>query len=194
MKTIVWDVDDVLNDLMRCWLEDYKKAKGPRSIKIKYEDIVQNPPHEILGITQNEYLISLDIFRNSSKAVKLAPNMHILRWLKKDGAKFRHIALTSRPRNTVSSLAAWLFQHFGDWIRTFSFIPSFREGEQVPVYDNSKTDFLRWLGKVDFFVDDSTENVISAEMAGIKSFLFPQPWNKSQLPIEKILGEISKNT
>jgi hypothetical protein len=185
-------VDDVLNDLMLSWLDNYKKEEN-RNTGIKYEDIVQNPPHEILGITQREYLTSLDNFRNSDKGINLTPNLQILKWFKKDGTKFRHIALTSRPKNTVSVLAAWLFRYFGDWIRTLSFIPSFREGEQSAIFDKSKTDFLKWLGKVDFFIDDSIENIKSAEMSGIKTFLYPQPWNNSPLTAEQILGEISKN-
>ena len=190
MKTIVWDVDDVLNDLTYSWFQEYRNVRQPNST-LKYQDLTQNPPHKILGITINEYLSSLDNFRNSEKGRNLKPNQQILDWLRKNGAKFRHIALTMRSRQTISSLAEWIFHHFGDWIHTFSFIPANREGEKLPVYDKCKTDFLMWLGKVNYFIDDSAKNVEDAKEIGITAFLFPQPWNNSPLSVKQILEEIS---
>lgn len=190
MKTIIWDVDDVLNDLIYSWFKEYRRVYDPNS-NLSYHDLIQNPPHEILGITLNEYKLSLDNYRNSEKGRNLKPNEQIINWLRKDGAKFRHIALTARPKQTIPFLAEWIFHHFGDWIRTLSFIPSYREDEKLPVYDKTKTDFIIWLGKADYFIDDSEENIKAAEEIGITSFLFPQPWNDGKLTVEKILKKIS---
>lgn len=190
MKTIIWDVDDVLNDLMYSWFKEYQRVYDPNS-NLSYHDLTQNPPHEILGITLNEYKLSLDNYRNSEKGRNLKPNEQIINWLRKDGAKFRHIALTARPKQTIPFLAEWIFHHFGDWIRTLSFIPSYREDEKLPVYDKTKTDFIIWLGKVDYFIDDSEENIKVAEKIGITSFLFPQPWNDGKPTVKKILKKIS---
>lgn len=190
MKTIVWDVDDVLNGLMYSWFQEHRDLYNPSST-LKYQDLTQNPPHEILGITINEYLSSLDNFRNSEKGRNLKPSQQILDWFKRDGAKFRHIILTARSKQTVPGLAEWVFHYFGDWIRTLSFIPANRQGEKLPIYDKCKADFLKWLGKADYFIDDSAENVKAAEEIGSTSFLFPQPWNNGQLTVEQILEKIS---
>jgi len=190
MKTIIWDVDDVLNDLMHSWFKEYRRVYDPNS-NLSYDDLIQNPPHEILGITLNEYKLSLDNYRNSEKGRNLKPNEQIINWLRKDGAKFRHIALTARPKQTIPFLAEWIFHHFGDWIRTLSFIPSYRENEKLLVYDKTKVDFLNWLGKADYFIDDSEENIKAAEKIGITSFLFPQPWNNGKLNVKQILVKIS---
>ena len=190
MKTIIWDVDDVLNDLMYSWFQENRDVYDP-NLSLKYQNLTQNPPHEILGIAINEYLSSLDKFRNSDKGRNLTPNQQILNWLKKDGAKYRHIALTSRPKQTIPVLAEWIFHHFGDWIRTLSFTLANREGEKLPVYDECKADFLKWLRKADYYIDDSAENVNAVEDIGINSFLFPQPWNKGRITVEQILDEIS---
>lgn len=190
MKTIIWDVDDVLNDLMYSWFKEYQRVYDPNS-NLSYDDLIQNPPHEILGITLNEYKLSLDNYRNSEKGRNLKPNEQIINWLRKNGPKFRHIAITARPKQTIPFLAEWIFLHFGDWIRTLSFIPSYREDEKLPVYDKTKTDFIIWLGKVDYFIDDSEENIKAAEKIGITSFLFPQPWNDGKLTVKKILKKIS---
>ena len=193
MKTIIWDVDDVLNDLMYSWFQEHRDLYNPDST-LKYQDITQNPPHEILGITINEYLSSLDSFRNSEKGRNLRPTQQILDWFRKDGAKFRHVALTARPKQTIPVLADWILHHFGDWIRTLSFIPVNREGEKLPIYDECKADFLKWLGKGDYFIDDSAENVKAAEEISITSFLFPQPWNNGRLTVEQIIGKISSSS
>lgn len=187
MKTIVWDIDDVLNNLMESWFENLKKRK---CIVLAYKDIVENPPNQIIGITMDEYLQSLDQFRNSKQGIQMVPNPVILNWFKTHGSKFRHVALTSRSRQTVPLLGKWLFTHFGDWIRTMSFIPSFRNNEDLPCYDKDKKQFLEWLGKTDFFIDDSPHNIQAAESIGIKAFLYPQPWNNRYMSVEGILNKL----
>lgn len=191
MKTIIWDVDDVLNDLMHAWFIEQQGLEDKNST-LNYKDLAKNPPHEIMGLTINEYYLSIDTFRNSEKGRNLIPNRKILNWFKNEGAKFRHVALTARPKPTVPFLAEWLFHHFGNWIRTFSFILAARERDKLPVYDKSKADFLKWLSNADYYIDDSSENVKAAEEIGITSFLFPQPWNNGHLIVERMLNEISE--
>ena len=72
MKTIIWDVDDVLNDLMRAWFEDYAALNGTHT-HITYDRLTSNPPHELLGISRMEYLESLDKFRLSEMAENMTP-------------------------------------------------------------------------------------------------------------------------
>ena len=62
MITICWDVDDVLNNLMEAWF-CFFKLDSNKDINIDYNDIIKNPPDELLGITKKEYLDSLDYFR-----------------------------------------------------------------------------------------------------------------------------------
>jgi len=50
---------------------------------------------------------------------------------------------------------------------------------------------LATLGPVDFFIDDSAVNVAGAAQLGIKTFLFPQPWNDAELGVGDILSELS---
>jgi phosphoglycolate phosphatase-like HAD superfamily hydrolase len=190
MKTIVWDVDDVLNELMFCWFKDcYQKEHSNSSLT--FDKLVGNPPHAILNISREEYLISLDQYRMSDKGRTLPPNRHVLTWFQKDGHKYRHIALTARPRRTLPLLAEWVFRHYGDWIRTLAFVPSARSGESLPVYDSSKADYLVWLEKVVLFIDDSEENIQTVQKAGIKSLLYPRPWNKSPLDVDQFFKQLA---
>jgi hypothetical protein len=187
MKTIVWDIDDVLNDCMRMWLEkDWLPLH--RGCILKYEDLTENPPNRLLGAAMTEYLESLDKFRLSSYANEMIPDAEVLKWFKFYGTSFRHIALTARPRQSVSPAIIWMLRHFSEWFQTLSFVPSERPGESPGCPDRTKGEFLAWLGKADFFIDDSPQNIHEAESLGIQTFLVARPWNNSRLTLVDILN------
>ncbi|PIU41259.1 MAG: hypothetical protein COS99_06340 [Candidatus Omnitrophica bacterium CG07_land_8_20_14_0_80_42_15] len=191
MKTIVWDVDDVLNDFMRRWFEDSWLPSHP-GCKLRYADIAENPPHRLLGVSEKDYLDSLDKFRLSEAAVKMLPAPQVVEWFKANGGNFRHIALTARPIGAIPPVSEWVFRHFGIWIRTFHFVPSLRPGQQIPEYDHNKCDYLRWLGKVDVLVDDNEKNIDEAGSLGIAGVLIKRPWNKSNSSIDEALSLLNR--
>ena len=135
-KTIIWDIDDVLNNLMEAWFKTEWLKNYPKS-EIKYSDLKLNPPFSILGIDKEEYLISLDKFRTENFH-KLKPNPIIMEWFKEKGFQFRHVALTSVPLSCADISAKWLFNHFGSWFRSFNVIPSPRSTDPFNFYDKSK--------------------------------------------------------
>ncbi|HEX8948289.1 MAG TPA: hypothetical protein VF790_04960 [Dissulfurispiraceae bacterium] len=190
-KTIVWDVDDVLNDLMREWLEKEWLPNHP-ACRLVYRELTANPPHELLGVSKEEYLASLDQFRLSPAAASMAPDKTLMEWFRKYGARYRHIALTARPRKTVGPAVQWLLAYLGEWFQVFCFIPSGRAGEISSQPDLEKGDFLSWLGKADFFLDDNPGNYSAAEKLGIRSFLVAQPWNEGTLTVSDIMGFITE--
>lgn len=179
MRTIVWDVDDVLNNLMFSWLHRAWLPAHP-GCTVSYRDLTENPPHRLLGIPEQEYLDSLDAFRLSDAASQMTPAPEVLEWLRIHGGGFRHIALTARPTATTPRLSEWLFRHFGAYIRVFGVVPT-RPQNGAPVYDKNKAEFLEWLGKADVFIDDSPANIAAVQRLGIRSVLYPQPWNNSTL-------------
>ena len=191
MKTIVWDVDDVLNDLMQTWFERYW-VPSHSDCAISYNEISENPPLGLLGITKSEYRASLDDFRLSEIARGMVPVPEVLAWFRQHGDRFRHMALSATPLRNAPASAAWVMRHFGRWIRSFHVVPSPRQGEQIPVYDQSKEDFLRWWGKGDILVDDSSVNVASAQALGIQAMLIPRPWNQSQLTLAEALDVLTR--
>jgi hypothetical protein len=193
MKTIVWDVDDVLNDLMRTWFERWWLPSHP-DCAINYSQISENPPYTLLGISKSEYLNSLDHFRLSEIARDMSPVPDLLQWFHQNGYRFRHIALTSTPLSTAPSCAAWVMCNFGQWIRSFNLVPSPRHNEQIPDYDQSKEEFLHWWGKGDILVDDSPLNVATAHALGLQTVLIPRPWNQSQLTLGEALDVLTKLT
>jgi len=190
MMTIVWDVDDVLNDLMLAWFTETWKPSHP-SCELSYSEITENPPDRVLGIQRSEYLSSLDAFRLSDRARNMPPNPAIAQWLQTHGAEYRHMALTARPLESTPQAAEWLFRHFGSYMRSFGVVPT-RLPAGVPAYDRDKGDYLRWLGKADILVDDSEENLRAAEALGIRSVLYPQPWNGSSQTAREALESLAQ--
>jgi 5'(3')-deoxyribonucleotidase len=184
MKTIVWDVDDVLNDLMKEWFGRFRLDHP--SCLVSFEDLIENPPHHILGIAFDDYINSLDNFR-SQYFMSLTPNPEILNWFRKYGILYRHIALTAAPLATANESSRWVMKHFGVWIRTFHFLPSLRSGENLPIYDQSKIDFLKWLNKGDVIIDDNINNLRGSRDASLNTILWPRPWNSSRQSISEIL-------
>ncbi|HXS77038.1 MAG TPA: hypothetical protein VN753_12730 [Terracidiphilus sp.] len=189
MLTIVWDVDDVLNDLMLQWFHHAWKPEHPECT-LSFDDLLHNPPHKILGTEREDYLASMDQFRRTGRGLELTPNPGILDWFVQHGQTFRHIALTARPLETAPDVAAWVMRHFGTWIRCFGVVPS-RANGGAPVYDRSKIDFLKWLGCGDILVDDADENIRDAVSLGMRTFQIAQPWNKSTLTSAALGSKLS---
>ncbi len=183
MKTIVWDVDDVLNSLTRTWLETQPDCA------LTFAGLTENPPHRLLGISREAYLRSLDEFRLSRFAA-LEPAVPVRRWFEAHGHQFRHVALTATPLETAPLSAAWVMRHFGRWIRTFAVAPSPRPDDPGPVIDPSKAGYLRWWGRADVLIDDNPAHVSAARTLGITGLLAAQPWNRG-IAIEQILAGLN---
>ncbi|MBN1865285.1 MAG: transposase, partial [Victivallales bacterium] len=172
-QTIAWDVDDVLNGFTAAWLHAYNRDVGAN---LAYKEITGNPPHQILGISLEEYLASLDAFRGKHYD-RLEPVPEVLEWFDKHGHMARHVALSAVPMKFAPASAKWTLRHFGKWIRSFHFVPSRRTDDAHPMYDSDKASFLKWLANVDLLVEDNEKNARAAQRLGIETIIFPQPWN-----------------
>lgn len=175
MKTIIWDVDDVLNDFMYEWFEKQWLINHPEC-KLKFQDLLENPPHKLLGTTLNEYRNSLDEFR-SQYGPQFKPVPEVLEWFHTNGSNYRHIALTAVPLRLAHISADWIFRHFGNWIRSFNIVPSPRITDPAFYYDLSKKDFLNRFDKDCILIDDNLKNITDGQSIGIQTLIFPRPWN-----------------
>ena len=192
MKTIVWDVDDVLNDLMRLWLEDYQQKHSLKK-KLFLKDITENPPLRMIKTSLNEYHRSIDAFRLSGIYGSMEPLRDVVNWFKDHGNRARHIALSSVPLKAAHLSAKWVFENFGQWIRTYHFVPSKRYNEKIPCYDGGKTDYLKWMNRSDIIVvDDNEPSIKGALDLGLKGIIFPRPWNKAEKSIKETLETIKE--
>lgn len=176
--TVVWDVDDVLNDLMAAWLTQIWSPSHPDAA-VAFADLRENPPHELLGIDLGEYLASLDRFRTGDGYAAQSPNSSILAWLEINGGRCHNVALTATSLRAAPASSAWVLRHFGRWIREFAFIPATRPGEELPVYDVDKGAWLARTATQTILVDDSPKNLADAAAAGAVGVCWPRPWNGS---------------
>ncbi|MEN6366084.1 MAG: hypothetical protein ABFC88_04650 [Thermoguttaceae bacterium] len=190
MKTIAWDIDDVLNDFTRTWLERAWRPAHP-SCAANYADLHENPPCKILGCELSDYLASLDAFRQSAEARQMPPSGEVLAWFERHGARFRHIAVTAVPIAAAPWSAWWCLRHFGRWIRTIHVTPSFRPGENLPEYDRTKGQSLERWKQVDAMVDDGPRNLASAESSGVLAICFPRPWNEASSDVAAALDRLT---
>jgi hypothetical protein len=189
--TIAWDVDDVLNDLMRAWFER-EWLPGHPDCTVRYAAITENPPEILLGVARSDYLESLDRFRLSDAAHLLEPVPEVMDWFRHQGHRYRHMALTATPLRSAHITAEWVIRHYGNWIRSFHFVPSVREDLPALPYDRTKADFFRWWGKVDLFIDDNLTHIEAARKAGIKTLTMPRPWNREANTISGMLNSLTQ--
>lgn len=190
MLTIAWDVDDVLNDLMRAWFDEWWKPIHS-DCKVKYSELIENPPHRVLQIEEARYLESLDAFRLSVNFERLTPNPDIVRWFKIHGHKYRHMVLTAVPRIAAGNSASWVFTHFGDWIRSFHVVPSSRPDDIPAAPESTKSDYLKWLNLVDIFIDDNEKTIEDVRQSGINCLMPDRPWNSGGMSIHEILDRLT---
>ena len=176
MKVICWDIDDVLNDLTFEWVNHYNSLENDAP-SITYSEFFKNPP--VNRISLDEYQKSLDSFR-SCHFLSLKPQKEIMSWFKNFGGNYIHTTLTAAPLKYANLSSAWLFSNFGIWIRSFNFVPSPRAEDEHITYDKTKADFVKRNGNIDIFVDDNEDNVNSVKNLGIKTVLFPRPWNSNK--------------
>ncbi len=174
--TIFWDVDDVLNDLMKEWLEHYSHDKG---LHMDYVQLISNPPHELLGISIHAFRESLDEFRLSEKFSKLQPIPSVYKWFETKAASTRNIALTATSIRTAPCSSAWVYKNYSTWIRTFHVVPSPRRNEVLPEYDRDKIDAMSQLSRNGILIDDNEDNVQKAVSSGYSGLIFPRPWNSN---------------
>ncbi len=187
MKTMAWDVDDVLNDLLRAWFDQAWRPRDP-TCAISYEQLTENPPHAILGTTIDDYRRSLDAFRLSDAGADLPPNPLLVEWFRTFGPRARHLAISAVPLRTASRSAAWVMRHFGRWIRTFHVVPTPRDDDPAPEYEQSKAESLKHFRDVDVFVDDTPCNLAAVAESGVKAVAFPRPWNANRTSVRETLG------
>jgi hypothetical protein len=145
----------------------------------------------LLRISKEDYLESLDTYRRERYAA-LRPREDVLLWFREFGARAHHIALSAVPRAYADVSAAWVIRWYGDWIRTFAFVPSFRIGTEATAGLRSKAEYLACLRRADVFIDDLDANLDAAAGLGIHCVLAPRPWNGNRhAPFHSGLDRVS---
>ena len=171
---LVWDIDDVLNQFMRHCLPRF-----PSQRQLQYEELTVNPPHDLLGISKEQYLATLDASR--ADLYELPPRRELLDFFEEYGGCFHHASVSAVPLQFAPASAQWLLHHFGKWIQSFVFIPSPRPGARMrSQLFQTKSDAIKAFNREAVLIDDAPGNVLDARNNGVTAVLFPAPWNDNR--------------
>ena len=172
---LLWDIDDVLNDLMSLFAATVAQKLKPG---VKAAELKSNPPLEALDCTLETYLAALDECRENFLFGSL-PKEEVRTFLRIRGGHFRSAALSSCPMNMAPRSAAWVLRHFGSWIQGVLFVPSPRKKIVIESFlYRSKAEAVCELGGI--LIDDAPANVEAVRKAGGRALCFPAPWNENR--------------
>ena len=109
MALVIWDIDDVLNELSARWLEWVNDPV------ITDKSQLTNPHfEEVLGWNRGHYLESLDRFR-AERFIDLEPNRLVQSFMSRH-TQVSNVLLSATPLSCAPFSAQWGFVHFGQWI------------------------------------------------------------------------------
>lgn len=192
MLTIVWDVDDVLNDLAMRWFAEAWLPAHP-DCSLSFEGFAAAFPEVALKTSREEYLASLDAYRHSGAYAAQPPRADVLGWFERHGGEARHVALTAVPLHAARISSEWVMRHYARWIRGVNIVPSPRPGDPAGPPERDKGAWLAWFGRADVVVDDNPANVQAADALGLRGLLFPRPWNADAgRPVAHLLDELTE--
>ena len=191
MQTIAWDVDDVLNDLMRVWLDLWWVPSNPQP-QVRSAARGKNPPHDLVGTTLMEYQSSLDSFRLWVFFRRMEPIADVRSWSHLPRRPVSSHRIDRRPAPLTTGLGGVGDPSLRALIRGFHFVPSLRHGEDLPTYDLTKGEYFRRVAHVDVIIDDNRDHVDDARRSGLKAVLFPRPWNRCKSTVPEALDELAK--
>ena len=174
---LIWDIDDVLNTLMQQYVA-YGLPENAK--KLSYKELTENPPHDLLGISKEDYLFSLDRVR-AGGFYNLPPRSEIMAFFAECGHLFDHIVLSAVPLRFMEKSSAWVLHYFGEWIQNCLFIPSVRPDCCVKSQIFfSKAQAVEFFGQRAVLIDDSVKNVEETLVSGGRAVYFPAPWNREK--------------
>lgn len=169
------DIDEVLTEFVRGYLEIYEKKYGK---KARFEDIFSYNLWESLNITKEEAIILGDelyeseLFRNIETVEGAVNAINFL------GEKNEIFFITSRPEKIRSKTEEFLKKHFS-FKYDLIYSGDFWGGKKT------KAEVCSELG-VDFMVEDNEKYSKEIANKGIRVFMLDKPWNKSCEPRENL--------
>ena len=176
------DFDDVIADSMQTIIDLQNKQFGT---SYKREDATHFHLEDIWGGTKEEWRAKLDDFLSTKHLASLNPVAGVipaLDALKKGGHEL--YIVTGRSEEGVAATEQWVAEHFPE---TFAGIHYGFHLASDPTKSRKKSEICK-ENKVELMIEDHFGNAKECAEAGIRVFLFDQPWNQGELPqnIERI--------
>lgn len=188
MKTIIWDVDDTLNNFRFDWFLHNKEELKKIDHDISYDYFNIKNPYNILNDNKDTFIKSLKDFKNYNH-FKITVNKEIYNWFYKYGKNYNHIILTKCSKDYFEFAVNFVNKYFGKWIQSYNYISGNKKDNLNEFL--TKAEFIKkYFKEIKYFIDDSEKNCKQVEELGIKTFCPKQPWNNG-MDIKDILEELN---
>jgi len=169
------DFDDVVADSMQVIVDLQNKQYGT---SYKLRDATSFHLEDIWGGTKEEWQSKIDEFLSTKHLASLNPMAGVisaLDALKKNGHEL--YIVTGRSENYVEATEQWIEKHFSD---TFNGVHYANHIQADPGQRREKSDICKENG-IEVMIEDYMKNAKECADAGIRVFLFDQPWNQGEL-------------
>ncbi len=123
MTTLVWDIEDVVNELTAQWLATINHNTISTNCQTTNSDF-----HTFLGWSRDEYLHPIDGYKDEDYR-DFAPNKLVI-GLMSEAEFCSNILLTATPLNSAPHSAELTLRHFSSLIDGIPIAPSNRLGAQ----------------------------------------------------------------
>ena len=169
------DMDDVVADSMDAIIRMNNEKYGT---SLKKENIWSYHFRDVIGITREEELKRLEAVFAEDQRVTLRPMegaIEAITALKHAGHEL--YVVTARPLTDALQTERWLDHRFP---KAFAGVHYANLNEVDGVIVRKKSAVCKELG-IELMIDDNMKNALDCASAGIRVFLFDQPWNKGEL-------------
>jgi len=164
------DIDEVLAEFVRGYLEKYKEKYGK---EINFEDIFSYNLWEPLGISKQESIELADSYYDSPEFNNIDLVEGAFEIIKKLNKEHKLFFITSRPLKIKDKTNLFLNKYFSDINFELVFSNDFFGSQR-----KSKSEICRELG-IGLLIEDNKSYSLDCAKKGIKVFLFDKPWNKN---------------
>jgi uncharacterized HAD superfamily protein len=169
------DFDDVVADSMRTIVDLQNKQYGTL---YKLQDVTSFGFENVWGGTKEEWEVKVSGFLSTKYLAALSPvagAVSGIAALKKRGHEL--YIVTGRSENYVEATEQWIAEHFPD---TFTSVHYGNHVLSGPSERRDKSDICKEYG-IEVMIEDYMKNAKECADAGIRVFLFDQPWNQGEL-------------
>lgn len=166
------DFDDVVADSGTALIEMHNKKHGAHFEK---DDFKSYFFEETWGGPREERVKEIDEFFATDQLKKINPmagSLEAMEILKEKGHEL--YIVTGRSHKDIEQTELWIEKHFPKAFAGVHYA-SVRNSDER----RKKSQICKELG-IETFIDDNPDHALDLAAAGVKVFLFDQPWNRKQ--------------
>ena len=168
------DLDDVLKNTFSTWLTFCNQLYGEN---FHTEQFIHHRYEEIWNISSEEKFLRFNAFIKTGSIVGIPPLVGAQETVTRLAKDHQLHIITARSSGIAKATHEWISRHFPEIFKGIHFCS--KDFGTTTVYHRPKHIVCKELG-VDLLIDDHPENILLSAQEGIRSYLFDQPWNRTE--------------